>query len=60
MCVFREYETVKDLDTSIYDLILYHFPKIPGCIILIAALNARFCLYMVYSTNVQQKINNVG
>ena len=48
---FENTKLLKDLDTSIHDQILYHFPKIPECIILIAALNARFFLYMVYSTN---------
>ena len=37
---------------SIYDPILNHFPKIPECVILFAALNLRFCLCMVYGTNI--------
>ena len=49
---FQNTNLLKDLGTGIYDLILYHFLKIPESVILIAALNVRFYLNMVYSTNV--------
>ena len=42
---FQTMKLLKDIGTSIYDLFLDYFPKIPDNII-------RFCLYMVYSTNV--------